>query len=278
MKNTIRSVVFIFFIVLLASCQKEFSIEGGLYKSTIIYDAASKKFIDSSAITDSTQKIAINNFVIQLKDSSLWSKFIAIYPMVGGTAATTKWNLIDPRDLDAAYRLTFYGTPVYSFAGVLFPAISQYADTHVNDSILNYNDNSISYYSGTQNTVSGYDMGCYDSGKPYNEMAIYNVWDASNWFGYYDFGPKPANTKGLFMFSSTASNVTRYEKGSVINSSGKAPTMGFTGYSILIGKVSNAATGGQKECELATIGSGLTDAQAFTFYNIVQNFETVLGR
>jgi hypothetical protein len=208
----------------------------------------------------------------------LWTKFIAVYPMEGGSANTTKWNLKDPRDLDAAYRLTFYGTPVYSVAGVLFPTLSEYADTHVNDSILNYNDNSISYYSGTQNTISGYDMGCYDGASPYNEMAIYHTSDASNWFGYYDFGPEPASTIGLFMFSSTTSNVTRYENGSVINSSGKAPTMGFTGYSILIGKVSNAATGGQKECELATIGSGLTDAQAFTFYNIVQNFETALGR
>jgi hypothetical protein len=35
---------------------------------------------------------------------------------------------------------------------------------------------------------------------------------------------------------------------------------------------------GMRECELATIGNGLTDAQALTFYNIAQKFETALSR
>ena len=218
MKNARQILALLFLFALISSCQKEFSTGGGILP--IVYDADAQRFIDSSGITDFTQKIAINNFVKQLKDSSLWTKFVAIYPMVGGTATTTKWNLKDPRNLDAAYRLTFYGTPVYASTGVLFPTTSDYADTHLTDEVLNYNDNSISYYSGTQNTVSGYDMGCYDRASPYNEMAIYNSGDASNWFGYYDFGPKPANTKGLFMLSATASNVTRYENGAVKNSEG----------------------------------------------------------
>src|SRR5450631_2876242 len=152
MKNPLQFIAVILFGLFFSSCQKEFLNPNG--KDSTVYDADALKFIDSTGITDSVQKIAINNFVNQLKDSALWTKFIAIYPMEGGSANTTKWNLKDPRDLDAAYRLTFYGTPVYSVAGVLFPTLSEYADTHVNDSILNYNDNSISYYSGTQNTVN----------------------------------------------------------------------------------------------------------------------------
>src|SRR5258708_12991972 len=140
MKNAIQLFALIVFMVFLSSCQKEYSLEGF---GAIAYDAAAKIFIDSSAITDSTQKIAINNFVIQLKASSLWSKFVAIYPMVGGTATTTKWNLIDPRDLDAAYRLTFYGTPVYANTGVLFPMTSDYGDSHLIDNQLPYINASI---------------------------------------------------------------------------------------------------------------------------------------
>lgn len=86
--------------------------------------------------------------------------------MVGGTATTTKWNLKDPRNSDDAYRLTFYGTPVYASTGVLFPTTSDYADTHLTDHVFNNNDNSISYYSRTQNKVSGYDMGCSDNTAP----------------------------------------------------------------------------------------------------------------
>jgi hypothetical protein len=270
MKKLLRLTT-ILLVCVIASCQKDGD-------TSFEIDADAQRFIDSSGITDFTQRFAVNNLVIQLKNSSLWTKFLAIYPMVGGSANTTKWNLRDPVDSDSGYRLTFHGTPVYAGTGVLFPATSDYADTHLSDELLNYNDNSISYYSGTQNNVNGYDMGCYDRASPYNEMAIYNSTDASNWFGYYDFGPKPAITKGLFMVSVTASNVSRYENGAIKNSSDAAPVPGFTGLPILIGSVSGAPSSGARECALASIGDGLTDAEALTFYNIVQNFESSLGR
>ncbi len=203
---------------------------------------------------------------------------MAIYPMVGGTAATTKWNLKNPINSDAAYRLTFNGAPAFAATGVLFPTIADFADTHLSDSLLSYNDNSISYYSGTQNTVSGYDMGCYDKASPYNEVAIYHTSDASVWFGFYDRKPSPSNTKGLFMFSATASGISRYENGQIKSSSSTAPVEGSTGYPILLGTVAGASSGGERECALATIGSGLTAAEALTFYNIAQNFQTNLGR
>jgi hypothetical protein len=277
MKNILQLTGVFFLSAFLLTCQKEFSYSD-VSDNLFTYDVDAKKFIDSCGITGSTQKFAINNFVKQLKDSSLWTKFVAVYPMVGGIEATIKWNLKDPRNSDDAYRLTFYGNPVYSSTGLLLQTTSDYADTHLSDAVLIYDDNSISYYSRTQNTVSGYDMGCYDQGSPFNEMAIYHSSDASNWFGYYDFGPTPANTKGLFMLSATASNVTWYENGTVKNSRGAAPVPGSTGFSILIGTVSRAPSVGMRECALATIGKGLTDAQSLTFYRIVQNFEATLGR
>src|SRR5258708_28075937 len=118
MKNPLQLIAVILFGLFSSSCQKEFSDPNG--KDFSVYDADALKFIDSTGINDSNQKNAINIFVTQLKDSLLWPKFMAIYPMVGGTANTTKWNLKDPRDLDAAYRLTFYGTPAYAPTGVLF--------------------------------------------------------------------------------------------------------------------------------------------------------------
>jgi hypothetical protein len=275
MKTTFQLIAALFLCAFVSSCQKEYLDPNG---DSPVYDANAQRFFDSSGITDLVVKIAINNFVKQLKDSLLWTKFGAIYPLIGGSEATAKWNLIDPRNLDVAYRLTFYGTPVYATTGVLFPTTSDYADTHLTDAVLTYNDNAISYYSRTQNTVDGYDMGCFDRGIPYNELAIYHKTNATDWFGYYNYGPAPANTTGLFMLSATAANVTRYENGVVINSKGDAPVPGSTGYPILLGFVAGASSGGARECALATIGNGLTDAQALTFYTIVQNFETALSR
>ena len=276
MKNILQLTGVLFVFVFLSSCQKEFL---NPYGDTFTYDVDAQRFIDSSGITDSTQKFAINNFVKQLKDSSLWTKFVAIYPMVGGTATTTKWNLKDPRNSDAAYRLTFNGTPVYASTGVLFPTTSDYADTHLADSAIGgYINASISYYSRTQNAISGYDMGCTDGAIPYNELSIYsNSADNSEWFGFSQ-NILSANTTGLFMLSSSATNVTRYRNGVVVSSKGSAPNNSYTNLTILVGKSRVTAHPGQKECALATIGNGLTDAQALTFYNIVQNFETTLAR
>src|ERR1035437_5830016 len=117
MKNILKLIAVLFLCAFLSSCKKNHD----LSNNSFTYDVDAQRFIDSSGITDNTQKSAINNFVKQLKDSSLWTKFVAVYPMVGGTATTTKWNLKDPRNLDAAYRLTFNGAPVYAGTGVLFP-------------------------------------------------------------------------------------------------------------------------------------------------------------
>ena len=275
MKNALYILSLVLFILSLTTCQKEFSIETG----SLVYDVVAKKYIDSSGITDNTQKTAINNFVTQLKDSLLWSKFMAIYPMLGGTVASTKWNLKDPRDLDVAYRLTFYGTPVYVSTGILFSTTTDYANTHLPDNLLpGYNDNSMAYYSATQNSKSGYDMGCSDSKMPWNEFAIYEAYDNTEFFGFHAHAISPTITKGLFMLSTTASDVKRYDNGVVTDSKGSPPTATFTDLPILLGSVSGAPSVGQRECAFAAIGSGLTDAEAKAFYNIVQNFENTLGR
>src|SRR5664279_3126937 len=156
MKPLLQLLFLTFVSILFFSCQKEFLNPDG---NKNIIDADAQRFIDSAGITVLSQRTAITGFVEQLKDSSLWTKFRAIYPMVGGKKETVKWNLKDPRDDDAAFRLTIHGAPVYN-SGVLFPSNADYADTHFFDSLLVFNDNAISYYSLTQNKVDVYDMGC----------------------------------------------------------------------------------------------------------------------
>ena len=273
MKPITQLLLITFVCVLVSACQKPFLDPSGGP------DQDAQKFIAAAGITNIVQKTAITDFVTQLKDSLLWNKFMAIYPMIGGTQESIKWNLKDPRDLDTAYRLTFYGTPIYSSAGVLFSSPSDYANTHLIDNMLpGTNDNAISFYSDTQNAISGYDMGCSDRVGPWNEFAIYEANDNTEFFGFHAFGVTPAITKGLFMMSCTAGDVKRYDNGLVTDSKGSSPTTTFTNFPILIGSVSGAPEVGQKECALATIGSGLTDAEARTFYTIAQAYETKLGR
>ena len=276
MKITLKLNAILFSFVLISSCQKKYSMND----SEKSFDKDAEQFFTNSGITDVTQKDAINDFVLQLKDNSLWEKFYAIYPMVGGTEAAAKCNLKDPRNLDAAYRLTFSGQPVFAGTGVLFPTSSDYADTHFTDSTLNYKNSAISYYSRTENTIIGYDMGCTDGAWPYNQLTVYSDLSQpaylSAWLGNI-LNISTPNTTGLFMLSSSEINITLYRNGVNLGSSDEEPNAYFTGLTILIG-ASREGPSGQRECALATIGESLTDTQSLKFYQIVQNFEDDLGR
>jgi hypothetical protein len=61
---------------------------------------------------------------------NIWNSLSVIYPFYGGTAASHKFNLKDPRNADAAYRLIFTGSPTHSAAGTEFNGVNQTANTY----------------------------------------------------------------------------------------------------------------------------------------------------
>lgn len=268
-------------IIVLPSCKKDHSNPDDGNPITVTYDTDAQAFFTSSAITDTVQKTAINDFVIALKKDSLWNKFVALYPMIGGDSATTSFNLKDPRNTDAAYRITWHGSPDFKTTGVTCLTSADWGDTHLVDTVLSYNNSSISYYSGTANQTAGYDMGCSNGISPFNIMAIYENFTldiVNTWFNAYGSAQyQPASTVGLFTNSATSDKVTRYDNGVAVGNY-NAPDSAYTHSVITIGQVTDDENIGLRECRLAAIGSGLTDAQSLTFYNLVKTFETKLSR
>lgn len=104
----------------------------GFWDSGPSYDTDAQSFFTAAGITDATQKSAVNTMVVALKAASLWTGIKAIYPYVGGTADTTKYNLKDPRDLNAAYRITWSGGITYDSTGVTFNGTTGGGDTNLN--------------------------------------------------------------------------------------------------------------------------------------------------
>ena len=99
------------------------------------YDADAQAFITATGISG-TNASAINTLVIDLKAASIWTKMKAIYPIVGGSATSHKFNLKDPRDLDAAYRLVFAGGVTHSSNGFEGNGTNGWANTFVNPNTL----------------------------------------------------------------------------------------------------------------------------------------------
>ena len=136
------------------------------YSFGVAYDPDAQAFFTASGLTGATNLNAVNQLVLDLKAASIWTKMKAIYPFVGGTAALHKWNLKDPRDLDAAYRLVFNGGWTHNSTGALANGINGYANTFLIPStnigstiaIGSYNSNitsiSLGQISGCQNGTS----------------------------------------------------------------------------------------------------------------------------
>jgi hypothetical protein len=114
------------------------------------FDSDAQAFITAAGITDPTQQNAINSLVVNLKTYSLWTSMKAIYPFVGGTSGTHKWNLKDPRDLDAAYRLVFNGGWTHASTGATPNGVNGWGDTKlVAQGTLSLNSTSFGVYSRT---------------------------------------------------------------------------------------------------------------------------------
>jgi len=247
-----------------------------------ILDFDANAFITSAAITDNTQKAATNTLTIDLKGYGIWTKMKALYPFVGGTASTHKFNLKDPRDLDAAFRLVFSGGWTHNSNGVTPNGTNGYADTRLNeDSVLNLNNEHISIYSRTNSDGLFCDIGLNISGI--QESTIFAKYSNIFYPRIQNTNNGIANTgtsQGLFVSNRTNSTQIRAFQNGVLklisnNSISKAS------YNFTIGAL-NRNVGitfySPRQYAFASIGDGLSDTEAANFYTAVQAFNTTLAR
>ena len=257
---------------------------------TFLLDPDAESFLTAAAITDPIISGAINTLVVQMKADNIWTKMKAIYPMVGGTASTHKWNLKDPRDLDAAFRLVFNGGGTHSSTGYLPNGINGYADTKLVPStdFTTYNHH-ISLYSRTNNQRNSFHGAHMNIGQ--SERYLLRSTDApSGAFYYWSYGWATssiftANTdsRGLFLVTNrSASDREAYRNGTTLATN----TFNMSAYSpvsisLFIGSDNvngSPQTYDNKEIAFGSLGNGLTDTEAANFYTTVQTFQTTLSR
>jgi hypothetical protein len=253
------------------------------YAFGVAFDADAQAFITASGISDSTQQNAINTLVTDLKGYGIWTKMKAIYPFVGGTASTHKWNLKDPRDLDAAFRLTFSGGWTHSNTGMLGNAINSYAQTYAKSSTeMSVGSGHMSFYSRSSGLAgqTEYEMGNY-AGAGYTVIAVRNN---NIFYGDINTTALPisvSNTdgKGFYIAARTSSTAVFGQKNTTqTTSTGVEANSAGTFVIGAVGTLSTPQFSSGKECAFASIGTGLSTTEATNFYTAVQAFQTTLGR
>ena len=247
------------------------------------YTARTTAFATATGITDVTILGALNTFDLGLISNSLDTKMKAVYPMLGGTASTHKYNFFDPRDLDVAFRLTFNGGWTHSSTGAKPNGTNAYANSFLSPlTNLTLNSTHFAFYSRTNSNGTEVEMGTEQTGNGTlleirtAGTTYFRVNSGGAYATYTD-----ANSQALYIANRTASNVINGWRNSTKVASGTTASTALPNtyaYLSAFNQDTSALYYSTKECAFSSIGYGLTDGEAVIFYNLVQNMQTTLSR
>jgi hypothetical protein len=259
-----------------------------LLSSAIRYaDADAAKFWTAAGITDNSIRYAINALVISLKNNNLWNQWDCIYPLVGGTAATCSFNLVNP----SLYRINWtINNSTFDSTGWTGDGSASFGDTQFNPSTAaspKYTQNSATMlaYSRTPYPANtGYYMGATDGSRAAlaeinPALAVGDGFNDQDGIGFLSLSVRDAS--GVLCISRTGSNFTYFiTTGSVGPTSNTAASTGVPIDNFYIGARDSFGVANPIAVNfgLFMIGGGITLAQYGVLTNLIANFETTLNR
>lgn len=255
-------------------------------------DTDAEAFISASGVDADTYRIPLTQLVQTFKGIGFWSLCNAIWPFIGTTSTTQKFNLKDPRDLDAAYRITFSSGWTFASTGATSDgAATTFANTHLipsTASLVGLNNAHLSIYSRTAaaGSSTSSDIGSTVLGAQDFRIIIRrsNNSQFSIIFGTSTTLNNTLSTdgRGMWMGSRTASNVHRlYKNGGLLLTSPNANTDAMPNINTYIGATNfTSAVSGPtaREYAFSTVGAGVSTTMQPLVYNAIQNFQRALGR
>ena len=200
-----------------------------------------------------------------------------------------KYNLVNPVDSDAAFRLVFNGGWTHSANGATPNGTNGYADTKlVPSSVLTANNISLAYYSRTNSQPASANTMGSNNVVEYARLVIRRATNiAYNIIGNPTTGITTfsvSDSTGLFIANAPNSSVRNLFRNNIKLSSTAQSGLGTNGLvnlSIYLGANNTNGTTSEyddKQCAFSSIADGLTDTEAANLYTRVQAFQTQLSR
>ncbi len=254
-------------------------------------DADVLSFFSRTGLSDGTQRAAVATLVLGLKSAGLWSMLYALYPFVGGSAASHAENL-----KSSSYQITWTNSPTHNANGVTFNGSTNYGICAglTGNSVVPHLSGQTVYVRTTNASSTGVQnkyCGMYDAGSTILYFIEYvdngglersracagAVAGLSN-----DGTPPIAQKRGLLSVNRTStSSMKCYHNGSEIMSYGSADSSTPPSFDYWVGGA-NAAGALANPCNenlaLYAVHAGMTLAQVGTFTTLIAAFQTALGR
>jgi hypothetical protein len=251
-------------------------------------DTDAEAFLTAASITAaSTEGIAVNNLVKQLKADDVWNNLIAAYPVVGNTSTA------HAQDLKGAYDATFGAGVTHSTNGVTGSATNTgWMDTGVNISALSRRDDiaiyaynkttlptDLSRLFGTSGTnarfyVSRFANSFFAHGPNSNTQNTANITTGGDFRGHMLWG-RSSSTLGIVRFNAVAQTPA--------DAAVSAPTASITFLAQNDGTASSTrgvspTNANFAFCAITTAALGTDSAKWAAFTSAVNAFQTALGR
>ena len=252
------------------------------------YTTRTAAFAIATGITDTTILNALNTFDTGLISNGLDTKMKAVYPFVGGTSTTCKYNFMNAVDTNAAFRLQFNGGLYFSTTGVQGGGVNGYANTYFTGSNWNnINNNSMGIYTRTtQGALSQCDIGAFS--VPYSNNFLASYYSDSKFYAVINGVDNSSNltytnteSKGFYIANRTSSTVLNgWKNGTKIGTNTVAP-VNLLNVPLYLFAYSNQGSPqliSTKELQFAFMGDGLSDTEASNLSTLVHNMQTTLGR
>lgn len=263
----------------------------GMMAGGVSLDPDAVAFLAAAGITDATITTAIDTLVTDLKLYGIWTKMKAIYPFVGGTATTHKFNLKNPADSDAAFRIVFNGGWSHTSNGIFTNGTNTYGDTKLNGfGVLTPATAHLMVYQRTiLPSVSGNPTDIGGMQSPPNIFTLLNTFNAGN-LSYFGLGDPisshpniSATSNGFFLTSRENVSTAKLFRNASLLTTKTIAFQSFNNNNMFIGarNTNGSPTDympGGVNYAIASIGDGLTNTEAANYYTAVQAFQTTLGR
>lgn len=254
-------------------------------------DADAQAFITAASITDPTQQSALSTFYETLKADGIYTKMKAMYFPVTGSASTSKFNMVNPVDSDAAFRLSFSGGWTFSTgsgAGADPNGATAYADTFlIPSSHLSTTNTHLSFFSLENTSVAGYPIciGAYDSASSSLRMLIKNgdgVFVAEAYSSTQRILVNIPNSVGFYGTSRRSdTDLEGYKNGSsVLTNLNNQGSVSLPTSSVYISAQNSGGSANAYDANkwfFASIGDGLTDTEWTNLTNAVNTLRTSFG-
>jgi hypothetical protein len=255
---------------------------------TFQFDPDAQAFIDAVG-ADATIAGYINTMFLGMKGTgttngtNFYSKLYAVYPMSPSDVSTisvdtTKWNAVNPLDTDAAFRITWTNTPLFSLSlGVgQNGSNNAYGNTHfIESASMTAGNNGSTISVSRQSTV----FNSYSFGINVGATFAQRV---TSTHGVFSSGVFLSTTAALDVYTASRLNATDfklYRNGTQASTSATSASTQSTGSCFILaingGAASNFFDGA---IDFVVIHDGLTANESQDLYDVINTWKTNLGR